>query len=97
MEDQRNNLGLGNKSRRRPEGLMEISDHRSDDNVAGAGTGFFYVKKSSTRRVQTKLEFRKYDPHASTKKQCHTKSTSRPLCAIAIDLLGLSEVVDDAR
>ncbi|XP_024981220.1 uncharacterized protein LOC112517978 [Cynara cardunculus var. scolymus] len=30
-----------------------------------SGTGFFYVKKSSTRRVQTKLEFRKYDPRVN--------------------------------
>ncbi|PWA43826.1 Ribosomal protein L33 [Artemisia annua] len=30
--------------------------------VSAAGTGFFYVKKKNPKKVQTKLEFRKYDP-----------------------------------
>ncbi|MBA0559140.1 hypothetical protein Goshw_006110 [Gossypium schwendimanii] len=36
--------------------------------VSAAGTGFFYVKRKSAKKVAEKLEFRKYDPreHAST-------------------------------
>ncbi|KAL7220604.1 hypothetical protein ACSBR2_013480 [Camellia fascicularis] len=30
--------------------------------VSAAGTGFFYVKRKNPKRIQTKLEFRKYDP-----------------------------------
>ncbi|KAA3454461.1 54S ribosomal protein L39, mitochondrial [Gossypium australe] len=30
--------------------------------VSAAGTGFFYVKRKSAKKVAEKLEFRKYDP-----------------------------------
>ncbi|KAH7843833.1 hypothetical protein Vadar_021218 [Vaccinium darrowii] len=30
--------------------------------VSAAGTGFFYVKRKNPKKIQTKLEFRKYDP-----------------------------------
>ncbi|KAK1437315.1 hypothetical protein QVD17_03106 [Tagetes erecta] len=33
--------------------------------VSAAGTGFFYVKKKNPRKIQTKLEFRKYDPRVN--------------------------------
>ncbi|KAJ0453884.1 putative ribosomal protein L33 [Helianthus annuus] len=37
--------------------------------VSAAGTGFFYVKKKNPRKIQTKLEFRKYDPRTKKKKK----------------------------
>ncbi|KAI8011220.1 50S ribosomal protein L33 [Camellia lanceoleosa] len=33
--------------------------------VSAAGTGFFYVKRKNPKRIQTKLEFRKYDPRVN--------------------------------
>lgn len=30
--------------------------------VSTAGTGFFYVKKKNSKKMTTKLSFRKYDP-----------------------------------
>lgn len=33
--------------------------------VSAAGTGFFYVKKKNPKKIQTKLEFRKYDPRVN--------------------------------
>ncbi|KAK3189836.1 hypothetical protein Dsin_029397 [Dipteronia sinensis] len=33
--------------------------------VSAAGTGFFYVKKKSSKKVLEKLEFRKYDPRVN--------------------------------
>ncbi|KAI4367341.1 hypothetical protein MLD38_023089 [Melastoma candidum] len=33
--------------------------------VSAAGTGFFYVKKKNPRKMQEKLEFRKYDPRVN--------------------------------
>ncbi|CAN0856020.1 50S ribosomal protein L33 [Linum perenne] len=33
--------------------------------VSAAGTGFFYVKKKSSKKVMEKLEFRKYDPRVN--------------------------------
>lgn len=33
--------------------------------VSAAGTGFFYVKKKSAKKVLEKLEFRKYDPRVN--------------------------------
>ncbi|KAF5738666.1 54S ribosomal protein L39 mitochondrial-like isoform X1 [Tripterygium wilfordii] len=33
--------------------------------VSAAGTGFFYVKRKSSKRVLDKLEFRKYDPRVN--------------------------------
>ncbi|KAB2009671.1 hypothetical protein ES319_D10G183600v1 [Gossypium barbadense] len=33
--------------------------------VSAAGTGFFYVKRKSARKVAEKLEFRKYDPRVN--------------------------------
>ncbi|MQL76994.1 hypothetical protein Taro_009400 [Colocasia esculenta] len=33
--------------------------------VSAAGTGFFYVKRKNPRRLQEKLEFRKYDPRVN--------------------------------
>ncbi|KAH1046494.1 hypothetical protein J1N35_037278 [Gossypium stocksii] len=34
--------------------------------VSAAGTGFFYVKRKSAKKVAEKLEFRKYDPRLLT-------------------------------
>ncbi|XP_071738181.1 uncharacterized protein [Rutidosis leptorrhynchoides] len=34
--------------------------------VSAAGTGFFYVKKKNPRKIQTKFEFRKYDPRVNS-------------------------------
>ncbi|CAA6659523.1 unnamed protein product [Spirodela intermedia] len=33
--------------------------------VSAAGTGFFYVKRKNPRKLQEKLEFRKYDPRVN--------------------------------
>ncbi|CAI0466592.1 unnamed protein product, partial [Linum tenue] len=33
--------------------------------ISAAGTGFFYVKKKSSKKVMEKLEFRKYDPRVN--------------------------------
>ncbi|GAY36068.1 hypothetical protein CUMW_020090 [Citrus unshiu] len=33
--------------------------------VSAAGTGFFYVKRKSAKKVLEKLEFRKYDPRVN--------------------------------
>ncbi|MBA0696586.1 hypothetical protein Goari_003128 [Gossypium aridum] len=33
--------------------------------VSAAGTGFFYVKRKSAKKVAEKLEFRKYDPRVN--------------------------------
>ncbi|TXG66944.1 hypothetical protein EZV62_008219 [Acer yangbiense] len=33
--------------------------------VSAAGTGFFYVKKKSSKKLLEKLEFRKYDPRVN--------------------------------
>ncbi|EOA32347.1 hypothetical protein CARUB_v10015614mg [Capsella rubella] len=33
--------------------------------VSAAGTGFFYVKRKSTKGLLEKLEFRKYDPRVN--------------------------------
>ncbi|KAH7844681.1 hypothetical protein Vadar_030566 [Vaccinium darrowii] len=33
--------------------------------VSAAGTGFFYVKRKNPKKIQTKLEFRKYDPRVN--------------------------------
>lgn len=33
--------------------------------VSAAGTGFFYVKRKSSKKIAEKLEFRKYDPRVN--------------------------------
>ncbi|PSR92676.1 50S ribosomal protein [Actinidia chinensis var. chinensis] len=33
--------------------------------ISEAGTGFFYVKRKNPRTIQTKLQFRKYDPRVN--------------------------------
>ncbi|KAL1211830.1 hypothetical protein V5N11_023817 [Cardamine amara subsp. amara] len=33
--------------------------------VSAAGTGFFYVKRKSSKKLLEKLEFRKYDPRVN--------------------------------
>ena len=33
--------------------------------VSAAGTGFFYVKRKSAKKVAEKLEFHKYDPRVN--------------------------------
>ncbi|KAF2287734.1 hypothetical protein GH714_002497 [Hevea brasiliensis] len=37
--------------------------------VSAAGTGFFYVKRKSSKKITEKLEFRKYDPRAKSKRR----------------------------
>ncbi|KAA8516763.1 hypothetical protein F0562_017039 [Nyssa sinensis] len=54
--------------------------------VSAAGTGFFYVKRKNPRRIQTKLEFRKYDPRVNR----HVLFTEQKMNSHAPSLRSLS-------
>ncbi|KAI3749503.1 hypothetical protein L2E82_20117 [Cichorium intybus] len=75
LETQRGEPNIRSPTRRLPPVTVNIYKQRMGEKkksatifirlVSAAGTGFFYVKKKNPRKIQTKLEFRKYDPRVN--------------------------------